>query len=111
MKASIIINGKEHKRDIPVCWDQVTFETFMKLDECGNDIVKVIALVTRIDYQVLAKAHIKNMDQVIAALGFLKKPVAGIIPKTILGYPVPKNLEFEQIQLYIDLKNYLPESH
>lgn len=113
MKVTITLNKKEHHRDIPTSWDQVTFKDFLQLDDCGQDIIKVIALLTRIDYEQLKVAKIKNMDTVIATLGFLNKPMVppdaqGI--KTILGYPLPKNLEFEQVQMYLDLKNYVNEA-
>lgn len=110
MKATILINSKENIREIPTAWEQVTFKTFLDLDKCGQDIVKVIALLTQIDYDILRQSKIVNMDQVIAVLGFLNKPAVPVIPKTLLGYKIPKGLEFEQVQMYVDLKNYVTES-
>lgn len=113
MKVTIILNKQEYIRDVPTSWDQVTFKEFLALDSCGQDIVKVIALFTGIDYEQLKVAKIKNMDTVIATLGFLNKPIEPVDPlsiKTILGYPLPKDLEFEQVQMYLDLKNYVSEA-
>lgn len=113
MKAHITLNKREYIRDIPISWDQVTFGDFLKLEACGQDIVKVIALLTRLDYETLCQAKIKNMDQVVSILGFLNKPMPKQDPstiKSILGYPVPKGLEFEQVQMFVDLKNYVTES-
>ena len=111
MKVSIYTNGKEHKRDIPISWDQVNFKDFLALEYCGDDIVKVIALLTRMDYEVLLKSKIANMDQVIAILGFLKQPPKPYVPNKLLIYDIPKDLAFEQVQMYVDLKNYINASH
>lgn len=110
MKVSIYINGKENQREIPINWDQVKFRQFLALETCGDDIIKVIALFTGVDYDTLLKAKIKNLDEIIAVLGFLKKPMEEVIPVTIMGYHVPKKLEFEQTQMYLDLKNSWSES-
>lgn len=112
MKVTITLNKQTFHRDIPVSWDQVTFGDFLKLDSCGQDIIKVIALLTRMDYEQLKKAHVKNLDGVVAILGFLKKPMT--LPsyqsvKVLHGYPLPKNLEFEEVQMYLDLQNYMQE--
>lgn len=110
MKVAILINKQELHRDIPTSWDQVTFKDFIALDDCKQDIVKVIALFTRIDYDTLRTAKIKDMDNVIEKLGFLNKKPEPMIPKTILGYTIPKDLEFEQVQMYLDLKEYVKEA-
>lgn len=113
MKVTITLNKQTHHRDIPISWDQVTFGDFLKLDECGQDVLKVIALLTRLDYEQLKKAHIKDLDRVVEVLGFLKKPMT--LPdyqsiKVIHGYPLPKGLEFEEAGMYLDLQNYLKET-
>lgn len=110
MKVTVIQNGKPQVIDLPTSWDQVTFRQFLKLDECGDDIVKVIALLTGIEYNTLLKAKIVDMDQVIAMLGFLKKPAQPFIPTSICGYPVPKDLAFEEVQMFVDLKTYIFET-
>jgi hypothetical protein len=109
MKVSIYINQQEHKRDLPTSWEQVAFKDFLEIDSCGGDVIKVIALLTRIEYETLLKSRIKDMDQVIAVLGFLTKPPEPVIPATIMGYPVPKDLAFEEVQQYVDLKTYVED--
>lgn len=110
MKVTILINKKEHIRNLPVSWDQVTFKTFLELDSCGQDIIKVIALLTRIEYETLLKAKIVDMDKVIAVLGFLNSPAQPVIPLSICGYPIPKDLAFEEVQQFVDLKTYNDET-
>jgi hypothetical protein len=113
MKVSILINKHEHKRDIPLSYDHVSFGDFLKLDECGTDKVKVMSLFWRLDYETLCKAKIKNMDEVLSKLKFLDKPM--VLPdvksiKELYGYPLPTNLEWEETQQYLDLKACVAES-
>ena len=110
MKVTISLNGIKQIKDIPLTWDEVPFGTLLTLESCGQDIIKVIALFTGVDYNLLLKSKINDLDQVIAVLAFLKTPAVPVIPKTILGYPVPEKLEFEQVQMYLDLKNYVSEA-
>lgn len=107
---TIIINKVEYEQWLPMIWDQVPFKLFIDLDACGQDIIKVISLFTAIEYDTLRTAKIVDMDSVIEDLGFLNKKPEPVIPKTILGYTVPKDLEFEQVQMYLDLKNYVKEA-
>lgn len=110
MTLTIIHNNQKQENQIPISWDQVTFGHFLKLGECGSDKIKVLALFTGIDYETLKKSKVIGLDSVLAALSFLEKVPEPRVPKTILGYPVPENLEFHQVQQYLDLKNYLEES-
>jgi hypothetical protein len=96
--------------DIPTSWDQVTFRKFLELDKVGSDITKVIALLLDIEHATLLKAKIFDMDKVIAVLGFLNSPAQAFIPTSICGYPVPKDLAFEEVQQFVDLKAYLAET-
>lgn len=111
MKVTILINSKPQERNIPVCWEDVLFWQFLLLEKCGQDIIKVLSLFTGVDYETLRQAKIINLEQVIAVLGFLNTKLIPTVPKTILKYPVPSNLEIEQVQQYIDLKNYIIEAN
>lgn len=110
LKVTILINRKEDERSVPTCWDDVSFGKFLKLESCQQDIVAVIALFVGIDYDILRRSKIINMDSVIATLKFLTEPMVPAVPKTILGYPVPPKLEFEQVQMYLDLKDYVSKA-
>lgn len=110
LKVTIILGKSTIHRDLPVCWEDVTFAQFLDLESCGQDIIKVIALLTGVDYLTLCAAKIVDMDNVISLLKFLNTQPVTAIPKTILGYTVPEKLDFEQVQQYIDLKNYVAES-
>lgn len=134
MKAHITLNKREYIRDIPTYWEDplLTFGDFIKLESCGEDIIKVIALLTKMDYEQLKLAKIKNLEGIITTLGFLKRPhpmlhadfskmnadelknfhqvVREHLPQEIYGYPVPKNLEMEQAMMYMDLNTFVKES-
>lgn len=110
MKVTISLNGVSIKKDIPTSWDEVSFKDFLELEKAGKDHISAISLFTGMDYETLCRSKIMDMDTVMRVLGFLFTPAVPVVPKTILKYTVPKNLEFEQVQMYIDLKNYVNES-
>lgn len=104
MKIEIQINGTKQEKEIPTKWEEVSFQKFLKLTTCGDDTVKIISLFTDIDEETLKKAKISNLESLITLLGFLKTEMNLTIPDTCQGYKIPKNLEFETIGQYQDLK-------
>jgi len=104
MKVTIKLNGVKVEKEIPTGWDQVTFSQFLKLAKCENEAQK-ISLFTGIDEELLQKAKINNLSSIISCLSFLNTPLTlNNIPKTILGYKMPKNIEIEEVGKYEDLK-------
>jgi hypothetical protein len=111
MKITIHINGKKEIAELPTSWEQVSFGKFCDLDDCGNDKVKILSLFTGIDYQTLLDAKIEAFDDIIVnRLSFLSEKPQNTIPDKILGYDLPKRLEFQKTKQYIDLQNYIKES-
>jgi hypothetical protein len=104
MKIEIQLNGTKQEKEIPTKWEEVSFQKFLKLTTCGDDTVKIISLFTDIDEETLKKAKISNLESLITLLGFLKTEMNLNIPDTCQGYKIPKNLEFETIGQYQDLK-------
>lgn len=104
MKIEIKLNNVTIEKEIPTKWAEVSFEKFLKLTSCGDDTVKIISLFTDIDEETLKKAKIANLESLISLLGFLKTEMNLTIPETCHGYKIPKNLEFETIGQYQDLK-------
>jgi hypothetical protein len=104
MKIQIELQGVKVEKEIPTKWKEVTFGQFLKLAEAGDDIVKIISLFTEIDEETLRKAKIYNLESLIELLGFLRTEMNLEIPETCIGYKIPKNLEFETIGQYQDLK-------
>jgi hypothetical protein len=95
----------------PTRWDEVPFHQFLDIDDCGDDYVKLFALFTGLEEEVVRKASIEKLDDVIEMLGFLKTKVPTPLPKTICGYTIPKDLGFETVGQFSDLREDLKNSN
>lgn len=104
MKVTFELNNVKIEKDIPITWDEVTFKQFLALLKCEDDMAKILSLFTGIDEDIINKAKIQNLEALINLLSFLKTEIDLVIPKTCMGYKIPKNLEFESIGQYQDLK-------
>lgn len=102
----MVLNGVSVKRNIPTSWDDVSFKAFLDLESCGNDEAKMLALFTGLDESTVRKAQVKEgIDVILSALSFLRKPDYNRpVPAKILGYTIPKNLQFESMDQYADVK-------
>lgn len=107
MKITITINGKPECRELPTSWPQVTFGQFIELVDCLDDPCKVLSVFTGIGPDVIRNSQIQNLETIIAVLSFLNGQPPTVIPKAILGYPVPTDLGLETIAQFEDLKNEL----
>ncbi len=110
MKIDLTIRrGKleEHlKIEMPTGWAQVKFHEFVKLIGC-TDIIKIVALFTGLDQELIREAKIHNLEQITACLSFLNKQPIYTVPNTILGYKIVENLDFESYAQYSDLQDIL----
>jgi hypothetical protein len=104
MKITIELNGVKQERQIPLNWDQVNFEQFLKLVKAGDDIAEILSIFTGVEPDILRKATIQNLEVIINLLSFLKTDFEPVVPEKCLGYDIPKNLEFESIGQFQDLK-------
>lgn len=110
MRVEIAHNKLRYDRNFPTSWDQVNYGQFLDLTDCVTDEVKIFTVFTGIPADIIKKAKITGLDSVIAVLGFLRTPPVEILPKTILGYPLPADLGFETLDQYTDLKDDLDKS-
>lgn len=110
MKTELTLNRVKIVKELPETWDKVSFATFKKLAECGNDMVKKLALFTGVDEVTLRKAEIKNLDLLMDTLAFTNSEPAYELPKEVLGYRIPDNLEVENIARYADLQKIIDEN-
>lgn len=104
MKITLELNGVKLEKEIPSRWKEVSFKQFLKLVDAGSDIAKIISIFTDIDEESLRKAKIYNLEIIIDLLSFLKVEMDNTLPEKCLGYTIPKNLEFESIGQFQDLK-------
>lgn len=104
MKVTLELNGVKLEKEIPTRWKEVSFKQFLKLLEAGDDIAKILSIFTEIEEETLRKAKFNNLEIIIALLSFLKTDMNLVVPETCLGYKIPKNLEFESVGQFQDLK-------
>lgn len=103
MTIKVILDGKEETRDVPTSWDQVTYNQFQRLDKA--EPLEVLSALWDIDKEILKRAKIKGFDQVAFMLSFVKTPVDVVtVPQKIAGYEVSKDLRFDEIGRYWDIK-------
>lgn len=92
-------------KSIPTRWAEVNFKNYLKLMKCGNDPVKILSVMLDIDEGTLKKAKIKNLEQVIRVLSFVsQEPMNLTLPKSIAGYPLPDDLNFEVMAKFADVQ-------
>lgn len=116
MKVTAIISGKPEVKEIPLGWKEVNFETYLKIQGLAVEPIKILSVLWDIPEDVLKKSTIKNFDGVAAHLNALGFALDTKIPATILGHPVPKDLNFEEVGRYWDIKNIydsfiVPQQH
>jgi hypothetical protein len=113
MKLDItIIRNEEVTRqsiDLPDRWADIPFHKYIDLLDCKSDIAKMVSIFTAIDEDLVRKAQIHNLSQVVAGLNFLFTEIQYVLPDEILGYKIPKDLESESIAQYSDLQEILKE--
>lgn len=105
MKITMTLNGVKVEKQIPTSWKEVTFWQFLKLAEAKNDLSAVLSVFTGIDQPTLKKATISNLGKVVELLRFIETEQMDLtLPKWIIDYPVPQNLELESVEQFEDLK-------
>lgn len=102
MKITATLNGVKIRKNIPAHWGDVTFKQFYDL--IGKDEIDILSYFLEIDKEPLRKAKISNLDAALHCLSFMQRIPEDTIPPTILGYDAPKDLQFETIGQYEDVK-------
>lgn len=103
MKVTIVLNGVVEFREVPTSWDQVSYNTFLKLELV--EPVDVLCALWDLDKETLKRCEIRGFDDVAFALRFVKEPIdVTVLPKQIAGCEVPKDLNFDQVGRYWDIK-------
>ncbi len=104
--AMITKDGSKEKMtfDIPSSWHEISFERFIKIIDCGSDIIKLVAMFTELDEQTIKSSEIHNLNAVIACLSFLNSTPQYKLPSSISGYNIADNLDSKSIAQYADLQ-------
>lgn len=109
MKITIKLNGVKVVKDMPTGWDDkdrpVTYQEFLNLAEARNDRAKVLSVFTGIEPETLRKAQIVNFEVINNIISFVERDEINMtLPKEILGFKMPDNLQLETIGQFEDLK-------
>jgi len=107
MKVTAELNGVKVEKDLPTSWPEVKFWQLIEISDTGDDKAKALAVFLGMDDQTIRKAKIDNLDAILSLLSFLDKEIEPTVPETILGYKVPKDLGFEYVSQYQDLKEHI----
>jgi hypothetical protein len=108
MKLTITLNGKEKTVNIPYSYDHLTFRQFLEIAKLSNDN-EIISYLTDVPLDILRKAKIINLEQVLHLLSFLKKEPVPRVPERLGLYILPKDLGFETIAQLEDMKSAIKE--
>jgi len=107
MQVQFKLNGVKVSKNIPSCWDEVTFRQLLAYTK-AKDEVEVLSVFTEIDTETLRKSKIANLQTLLALLSFLKnQPIDYTLPKTIRGHEVSQDVEIQEIERYAALENIL----
>lgn len=90
-------------KQIPANWDEVKFSHFLAFHEV-KDFADQLAIFTGFKPDTLRKCKIHNLEALIERMAFLNKPMPSIVPKSVLGQPIPKDLNFESVCQFEDAK-------
>lgn len=107
MQVTFKLNGVKVSKNIPSCWDEVTFRQMLAYTK-AKDEAEVLSVFTDIDPETIRKARISNLQTLLALLSFLKnQPIDYTLPKEIRGYKVSEDVEIQEIERYAALENIL----
>jgi hypothetical protein len=107
MKIVVRVNDTTKNINIPLSWDQVTFRQFLALSKAGNDYAKVLSIFTGMDEGVIKRSQITGLSDTMYLLSYVKKQCPYYVPNKLLFYPLAKDLGFESIAQYEDIRSEL----
>lgn len=107
------LNGEELV--LPESWDEITFDQYLKLMDLktdgDNDYSKLLSIFIGIDADTVRNAIIYNLDTVIETLSFVsKEPAFTGQVTTFMGVEIPKDITFEQLAPFEDMRSLINKS-
>lgn len=89
---------------IPESWEQVTFRQSLGIVD-AKDTADILSVFLGLEAETLRKAKIINLNEALERISFLDTTnMPALLPTKINGYPIPKDLDFQTICRYEDLK-------
>lgn len=108
INTTISYNNIKLVKSIPTSWSEVSFKTFLALTKANNQPHEMLSVLTGIEAEILKKAHISNLGQLLQILNFTTIPLdMRKVPDKLCGYDIPKTLDFETIGQYMDIKDII----
>lgn len=96
--------GKNIKTvSIPTRWEEVTFRQLMAINEANDDWLKIFGVFLDEPAELIGNARVDNggLDELLICLSFLTSTeIPKVLPTSIMGYDLPKDLGFETIGQY-----------
>lgn len=97
------LNGK--KLRIPSSWDEVTTAQYLQLLDLKEDYLQAVSIFSGVDYETFKKSVVIGLDDLIKTLSFIKNgPDLSKIADKVGGYDVPKNVQFETLAQFEDMR-------
>ena len=104
---------------IPISWDEVTYKQYCEILNSDSSTTALLSIFTGIDCEVLKKAKVIGLEDLITAISFTTKAphIHGYYPE-IGPYKLPKNkdgqfnIQFESLAQFEDMRSFfkkLPE--
>jgi hypothetical protein len=106
------LNGKQVS--IPSSWDDVTMRQYLEIIKIKDDFLKLVSICSGADYEILKKATISGLEDVIQAVSFVRLPP--ILPENVTeigGYKIPVNnkggfnIQFESLAQFEDMRKIM----
>jgi len=105
LKFKVKVNGETKRVETPDSWGQVTYSQYLEVINSKDDLNVLVKIFTGID---CSGATVKGLEQIISSLSFLTQPIKETpLPKEILSYKIPENLEFEELSRYMAIEEIL----
>jgi hypothetical protein len=107
------VNGRTV--NIPTNWDEPTFEQYYKIlrsSENDDSLVRALAALCDVEYEVFRKAELKGFENVMVALTFLNTPPdwGNPRPKAVGAFALPEDITMDSVAQFEDMKS-IYDSH
>jgi hypothetical protein len=66
------LNGQSLQ--IPTAWNEVTFGQYLEIFGLKDDVIQLVAILTKQDYEYLKNATILGLDKLLEAISFINQP-------------------------------------
>lgn len=100
-----IQHGKKSvKKQIPTCWEDLTFQQYVDLLTFKGDDVDMISMFTGVEREQLLKGKIKGLEPLLLALEFLQSEPGFKAPTLFMGHHVP-DITFHSLGPYVDCRH------